>query len=172
MSANSRPAPRSGDPLSEAVSLRPKKATTLQLHDRVGTMGDRMASGRIRQVDKTPRRWRVGMDIAFVGDVAESIARFGDRYVCRIFTPHEISCCVGSRAATAEGLAARFAAKEATIKVLRPTERALGDFGKLGAKIQKVITFFKVNKSGRISGNISIRRRSEEHTSELQSLRH
>lgn len=85
-------------------------------------MGDRMASGRIRQVDKTPRRWRVGMDIAFVGDVAESIARFGDRYVCRIFTPHEISCCVGSRAATAEGLAARFAAKEATIKVLRPTE--------------------------------------------------
>ena len=72
-------------------------------------------------MDNTLTGWRVGMDITFVRDVAESIARFGDRYMSRIFTPHEISCCVGSPAATAGGLAARFAAKEATIKVLRPT---------------------------------------------------
>jgi holo-[acyl-carrier protein] synthase len=73
-------------------------------------------------VNKIPIGWRVGMDIACVDDVAESIGRFGDRYVCRLFTPHEISCCVGTPATTAAGLAARFAAKEATIKVLRPTE--------------------------------------------------
>jgi holo-[acyl-carrier protein] synthase len=70
---------------------------------------------------------RVGVDLASVADVVESVERFGDRYVHRIFTPHEIGCCLsdGSRGGVAprysfESLAARFAAKEATLKVLRP----------------------------------------------------
>jgi len=73
-------------------------------------------------VNRIPSGWRVGIDVACVDDVGESIARFGDRYLNRLFTPHEISCCVGTPVAVAAGLAARFAAKEATIKVLRPTE--------------------------------------------------
>lgn len=64
---------------------------------------------------------RVGVDLTLVDDVAASIARFGDRYVRRLFTQHEIDCCAGGLATMAPGMAARFAAKEATIKVLRPS---------------------------------------------------
>ena len=64
---------------------------------------------------------RVGTDLVPVGEVADSVARFGDRYVGRIYTDHEFaSCCQGTPSVVAAGLAARFAAKEATIKVLRP----------------------------------------------------
>lgn len=63
---------------------------------------------------------RVGADVAAVHEVTESVAHFGDRYLRRVYTEHEISTCVGSPSVVAAGLAARFAAKEATIKVLRP----------------------------------------------------
>jgi holo-[acyl-carrier protein] synthase len=62
-------------------------------------------------------RIRVGTDLTRVTDVAESCARFGDRYLHRIYTDHELATCQGA----AERLAARFAAKEAAVKVLRPT---------------------------------------------------
>jgi holo-[acyl-carrier protein] synthase len=65
---------------------------------------------------------RVGTDLVPVDQVAESVARFGDRYLGRVYTPHEVACCPGTPSVTAAGLAARFAAKEATIKVLRPLE--------------------------------------------------
>jgi holo-[acyl-carrier protein] synthase len=69
---------------------------------------------------------RVGIDLTSVDEVAASIARFGDRYVERMFTPHEQAFCrVGdgseaTRPYRVESLAARFAAKEAVLKVLRP----------------------------------------------------
>ncbi len=70
---------------------------------------------------------RVGVDLVAVADVTESVERFGDRYVQRIFTSHEIACCRSglgprdpARRYSFESLAARFAAKEATVKVLRP----------------------------------------------------
>ena len=103
---------------------------------------------------------RVGIDLVSVSDVPASVERFGDQYVRRIFTPHEVDYCRGGgrgeepvpAAETAptprpsrrqrpsdardrptpetvptpspcysyESLAARFAAKEATVKVLRP----------------------------------------------------
>jgi holo-[acyl-carrier protein] synthase len=61
---------------------------------------------------------RVGADLVQVADVATSISRFGDRYLRRVYTDHELATCAGSP----ERLAARFAAKEATIKVLRPVD--------------------------------------------------
>ena len=64
----------------------------------------------------TPPGVRVGVDLVAAGDVAASVDRFGDRYLRRIFTEHELASCRGER--VAEGLAARFAAKEATLKVL------------------------------------------------------
>jgi holo-[acyl-carrier protein] synthase len=64
---------------------------------------------------------RVGADLVAVRSVAESIACFGDRYVRRIYTEHEIASCVGPPSVMCAGLAARFAAKEATLKVLRPS---------------------------------------------------
>ena len=63
---------------------------------------------------------RVGSDVLSVQHVAESVARFGDRYLQRVYTEHEICSAVGSPPERAARLAARFAAKEATIKVLRP----------------------------------------------------
>jgi holo-[acyl-carrier protein] synthase len=63
---------------------------------------------------------RVGSDIVSVCQVAESVDRFGDRYLQRIYTDHEISSCAGVPMVRAARLASRFAAKEATIKVLRP----------------------------------------------------
>jgi holo-[acyl-carrier protein] synthase len=63
---------------------------------------------------------RVGADVVQVGQVADSIACFGDRYVRRLYTEHEIASCAGPPSVTSAGLAARFAAKEATLKVLRP----------------------------------------------------
>jgi holo-[acyl-carrier protein] synthase len=63
---------------------------------------------------------RVGSDVLSVQHVAESVARFGDRYLQRVYTEHEICSATGSPPERAARLAARFAAKEATIKVLRP----------------------------------------------------
>lgn len=76
-----------------------------------------------------PDGLRIGVDLVAVDEVAASVERFGDRYVKRIFTPHEIACCrrppardgTATRYAT-ESLAARFAAKEAVLKVLRPVD--------------------------------------------------
>jgi holo-[acyl-carrier protein] synthase len=71
-------------------------------------------------VDEIFGALRVGTDLVPVEHVADSVARFGDRYVGRVYTAHEVSCCQGTPSVVAAGLAARFAAKEATIKVLRP----------------------------------------------------
>jgi len=62
---------------------------------------------------------RVGTDLCSVDQVAESIDRFGDRYLERVYTPDELSYCSSSPTQRNERLAARFAAKEATVKVLR-----------------------------------------------------
>ena len=58
---------------------------------------------------------RVGIDTVAVASVQEAIDRHGDRYLTRVYTPRELADCGGD----AERLAARFAAKEATIKALR-----------------------------------------------------
>ena len=71
-----------------------------------------------------PAGVRVGTDVQQVAAVEESLHTLGARYVDYLFTPHE-SGCTGwpgaSPGQVAPGLAARFAAKEATVKVLRPT---------------------------------------------------
>jgi holo-[acyl-carrier protein] synthase len=55
-----------------------------------------------------------------VDAVAESIARFGTRYLRRVYTDHELESSAGVPSVRAARLAARFAAKEAAVKVLRP----------------------------------------------------
>jgi holo-[acyl-carrier protein] synthase len=64
---------------------------------------------------------RVGADLVMVDQVADSIACFGDRYLRRVYTDHEIDSCGRTPSVASAGLAARFAAKEAALKVLRPT---------------------------------------------------
>ena len=58
-----------------------------------------------------------GIDIAEVPRIGQSIARFGDRFLQRIFTAGEIRYC-DSKANRVERYAARFAAKEAAMKAL------------------------------------------------------
>jgi len=58
-----------------------------------------------------------GVDICEVGRISESIARFGDRFLRRVFSEAEIRYCQARRN-SAERFAARFAAKEAAMKAL------------------------------------------------------
>lgn len=58
-----------------------------------------------------------GIDIAEVPRIGESIERFGDRFLRRIYTEGEIQYC-DSKANRVERYAARFAAKEAAMKAL------------------------------------------------------
>lgn len=60
----------------------------------------------------------VGIDITEVKRIREMIARHKSRFVQRVFTEGEIKYCSG-RKRSAEHFAARFAAKEATLKALR-----------------------------------------------------
>lgn len=56
----------------------------------------------------------VGIDLVKVGTVAEAVEEHGERYLDRVFTAQEQVDCRGE----ALRLAARFAAKEAVMKVL------------------------------------------------------
>lgn len=58
-----------------------------------------------------------GIDITEVPRMAEALARFGERFLRRVFTEEEIRYCE-SKANRIERFAARFAAKEAAMKAL------------------------------------------------------
>ena len=59
----------------------------------------------------------VGIDLVEVKRLRVSLERFGDRFLSRVFTVQERLSCADRRH-PAEGLAARFAAKEAGAKAL------------------------------------------------------
>jgi holo-[acyl-carrier protein] synthase len=65
----------------------------------------------------------VGTDVQPIDEVAASMTQFGERYTRRLFTDHEIECCGENPVTAAPGLAARFAAKEAVLKILDSTSR-------------------------------------------------
>jgi holo-[acyl-carrier protein] synthase len=96
-----------------------------------------------------------GVDLAEVARIRESIERFGDRFLHRVFTEGEINYCQ-RRANRYESYAARFAAKEAGMKALgtgwshgvrwrdievvrpkgqRPTIQFHGEAGAIAAKL-------------------------------------
>jgi holo-[acyl-carrier protein] synthase len=58
-----------------------------------------------------------GVDLIEVERIAHSIERFGERFLRRVYTDHEIAYCSRKRD-SAESFAARFAAKEAAAKAL------------------------------------------------------
>lgn len=61
----------------------------------------------------------VGIDLVRISSIRESMESFGENFLRRIYTADEISYACAAPACTAERLAARFAAKEATRKALR-----------------------------------------------------
>ena len=63
-----------------------------------------------------------GVDIIEIDRVRQVLERYGQRFLNRIFTPDEIAYCRDR----APNLAARFAAKEATMKALGTGIRGVG----------------------------------------------
>ncbi|MBW8829951.1 MAG: holo-ACP synthase [Burkholderiales bacterium] len=62
------------------------------------------------------QRTRVGIDIVQISRIGESIRRFGDRFLLRLFTADELAYASSVPTLMAQRLAARFAAKEAALK--------------------------------------------------------
>ena len=63
-----------------------------------------------------------GVDIIEIARIAGVLARYGHRFLRRVYTPEEIAYCRGRPA----NLAARFAAKEAAMKALGTGIRGVG----------------------------------------------
>ena len=68
------------------------------------------------------QRLRVGCDVTALAPVADSLERFGERYLRRLFTAGELRDCVG--VGQVPRLAARFAAKEAVVKAFADPQAA------------------------------------------------
>jgi len=60
----------------------------------------------------------VGTDLIETKRIKESIDRYGERFLERVFTAGEIAYCMRKKKNAAESFAARFAAKEAGAKAL------------------------------------------------------
>ncbi len=69
-----------------------------------------------------PGTTELGIDIIRVSRIADSLARFGDRFLARVLTPREAAYVRGR----AETMAGRWAAKEAVSKVLGLGVRGIG----------------------------------------------
>jgi holo-[acyl-carrier protein] synthase len=67
---------------------------------------------------------RVGIDLVSVEAVRQSLSEHGEHYLRRVYSEREVRDCTTPSGPDPDRLAARFAAKEATLKVLRP-----GDVG-------------------------------------------
>jgi holo-[acyl-carrier protein] synthase len=61
----------------------------------------------------------VGIDLVRISRIEDSLSRFGERFLNRLFHRDEIAYALSAPAVCAQRLAARFAAKEAVLKALR-----------------------------------------------------
>ena len=61
---------------------------------------------------------RLGIDLVHIPRIQDSLRDFGDRFTRKLFTDDEVAYALGSPSECAARLAARFAAKEASIKAL------------------------------------------------------
>ncbi|WP_342394304.1 holo-ACP synthase [Priestia aryabhattai] len=68
---------------------------------------------------------KIGTDIIEINKIKESVNAFGDKYLKKIFTTKEIQYCMKYKKTYAQHLAARFAAKEAVIKILEPLNEVI-----------------------------------------------
>src|SRR5450755_2638996 len=84
-----------------------------------------------------------GVDLIEIARIAHSIERFGDRFLRRVYTDHEIAYCHRKRNA-AESFAARFAAKEAAAKAL-------------GTGISYGVTWLEIEVTRELSGKPGLR---------------
>lgn len=93
-----------------------------QANRHFAAMSNSLTIGPPRDLDARPLR--VGLDLVDIRRIRESVERFGERFMRRLFSEQEIAYATSQAVLTAERLAARFAAKEAAIKAF-----ALSDVG-------------------------------------------
>lgn len=70
--------------------------------------------------DSDPVSLRVGIDLVSVASVRDALTSHRDRYLRRVYTDAEVADCRRAADVDPMRLAARFAAKEAVMKILRP----------------------------------------------------
>jgi len=88
----------------------------------------RSGAARSTSLGRYDRRvgFKVGIDLVSVEAVEESIRVHSERYLGRVYTVREMrDCSTPAGTPDARSLAARFAAKEAAMKVLRAGDEAL-----------------------------------------------
>lgn len=59
-----------------------------------------------------------GVDLVWIPSIADSVNRFGERFLKRVFLPQELQDSNGCHSTRLASLAARFAAKESVMKLL------------------------------------------------------
>ena len=74
-----------------------------------------------KQGRKASTPLRIGSDLVWIPEIADALEQFGERYLNRIFSAREQADSDGEQQKRIASLAARFAAKEAVMKILRPT---------------------------------------------------
>jgi len=67
-----------------------------------------------------------GVDIIEIERVREAVEKYGQKFLKKVFTPHEIKYCKGRREYRIPELAVRFAAKEAYSKAIGTGIRGFG----------------------------------------------
>ena len=72
-----------------------------------------------------PEKMLLGTDLVWIPEIQRSIMQFGERYLQRMFSPQELSDCHGLHQKDYASLAARVAAKEATMKILGLTKESV-----------------------------------------------
>lgn len=73
---------------------------------------------RVEKSKNLAETLRVGFDLVKISGIAHSLACFGERFERRLFTGGELAYAHSGAGSCAERLAARFAAKEATVKAM------------------------------------------------------
>src|SRR5262245_63897713 len=119
------------------------------------------AARKIRALPKQMRVIGIGVDLIECARIQHSLDRFGARFLHRVFTEGEIEYSMSMKFPSRH-LAARFAGKEAVAKAF-------------GTGIGKAMGWRNIDIRKKQSGEpflVFSGPRSEEHTSELQSLRH
>jgi holo-[acyl-carrier protein] synthase len=84
-----------------------------------------LTTAKLQLEGSTTMPVRIGIDLVSVDSVRDSISTHGGHYLQRVYNAHEVSDCSTPTAVDPERLAARFAAKEATFKVLRAGDQAV-----------------------------------------------
>src|SRR2546425_3673963 len=117
----------------------------------------------------------IGVDLVNIPRMRDVIDRWQDRFLQRVFTEQEIAYCRARRDPVPH-FAARFAAKEAALKALGTGLRLGVSWRELEVRREggQAPTLVLTGRSRELGlargGNRVLLTRSEEHTSELQSL--